>query len=190
MNAPAPGARRNAPGQNAEGVPHDLVLMAYVKEPYGLAGGLKLHVFSGDPLALQDFNEWWVAAPAAIPVWKKIAPESFGLRGGGYVAKFPGVADRDQAFALKGWQIAVARSAFAPSSEGEYYWADLIGLAVVNREGVVLGKVTDLLDLGPHHVFRVRGEGRPETLIPFVAAYVDKVDVAGGCITVDWGEDY
>jgi 16S rRNA processing protein RimM len=39
-------------------------------------------------------------------------------------------------------------------------------------------------------VFKVQGEGRPETLIPFVAVYVDKVDMAGGSITVDWGEDY
>ena len=181
MSAPAPGV---------DGVPQDLVLMAVVKEPYGLAGGIKLHVFSDDPLALQDFDEWWIAAPAAKPAWKKVVPEEFGLRGGGYVARLPGIDDRDRAFGLKGWQVAVARSAFAPSGEGEYYWADLIGLAVVNREGVVLGKVVDLLDLGPHQVFKVQGEGRPETLIPFVAVYVDKVDVAGGSITVDWGEDY
>jgi 16S rRNA processing protein RimM len=181
MSAPAPGV---------DGVPQDLVLMAVVKEPYGLAGGIKLHVFSDDPLALQDFDEWWIAAPAPKPAWKKVVPEEFGLRGGGYVARLPGIDDRDRAFGLKGWQIAVARSAFAPSGEGEYYWADLIGLAVVNREGVVLGKVVDLLDLGPHQVFKVKGEGRPETLIPFVAVYVDKVDMAGGSITVDWGEDY
>jgi 16S rRNA processing protein RimM len=190
VNAPAPGAKDDASVTSAEGVPQDLVLMAVVKEPYGLAGGIKLHVFSDDPLALQDFDEWWIAAPAAKPAWKKVVPVNFGLRGGGYVATLPGIADRDQAFALKGWQIAVARSAFAPSGEDEYYWADLIGLAVVNREGVELGKVTDLLDLGPHQVFKVQGEGRPETLIPFVAVYVDKVDVAGGRITVDWGEDY
>jgi 16S rRNA processing protein RimM len=179
----------SAPAPGADGVPQDLVLMAVVKEPYGLAGGVKLHVFSDDPLALQQFDQWWMSAPTSKPVWSKVVPAEFGLRGGGYVAMLPGISDRDRAFGLRGWHIAVARSAFAPGGDDEYYWADLIGLSVVNREGVILGKVVDLLDLGPHQVFKVQADGR-EILIPFVAQYVDKVDVAGACITVDWGEDY
>ncbi len=180
MSAPAPGA---------DGVPQDLVLMAVVKEPFGLTGRVKLHVYSDDPLALQQFGEWWIASPGEKPAWVKVVPEEFVLRGGGYVAKLPGLEDRDQAFARRGWQIAVARSAFAPAGEDEYYWSDLIGLEVMNREGLCLGKVTDLLDLGPHQVFKVQGRER-ETLIPFVAQYVDRVDVAGGRLQVDWGEDY
>jgi 16S rRNA processing protein RimM len=69
---------------------------------------------------------------------------------------------------------------------------------VVNREGALLGTVTDLLDTGAHSVLRVR---RPdaaagasldesERLIPFVAAYIDDVNLAERRITVDWGLDY
>ena len=82
---------------------------------------------------------------------------------------------------------ARASSSRAPASRrpaaDEFYWVDLIGLAVVNREGVALGTVVGLLDTGPHSVLRVAAErtaeGGEERLIPFVAAYVDTVDLAG-----------
>ena len=78
----------------------------------------------------------------------------------------------------------------------EFYWADLIGLEVVNRDGVVLGEVVGLIDTGPHSVLRVApagaGEGAAaeERLIPFVSAYVDTVDLAARRIVVDWGLDF
>jgi 16S rRNA processing protein RimM len=72
--------------------------------------------------------------------------------------------------------------------ENEFYWSDLIGLKAVNREGVELGRVDSLMETGAHDVLVVKGTR--EHLIPFVAAFVGKVDVAGGTIEVDWGEDY
>lgn len=163
--------------------------MAVVGEPYGLTGRVKLHVFSDDPLSLAGFRRWWLGRPGADPGWSEVVPEEFVLRGGGHVAKLPGIDDRDMAFARKGWQIAVARSEFAPSGENEYYWSDLIGQKVTNREGVLLGEVAEILDLGPHQVLKVQGGAR-EVLIPFVAQYVDAVDLGGAGIRVDWGEDY
>ena len=72
---------------------------------------------------------------------------------------------------------------------------DLVGLAVVNREGVSLGQVSDLMATGPQQVLVVHetpaGADKPvERLIPFVAAYVDTVDVAARQIVVDWQPDY
>ena len=170
-------------------VPTDLVLMAHVKEPFGLTGRLKLHVYSGDLDALGRFKAWWWAGPADKPAWARVVPEEFVERGGSVIAKLPGIADRDAAFARKGWQIAVARSEFSPAAEGEYYWSDLVGLRVVNRDAVPLGRVTELMDLGPHQVLRVMQDER-EILIPFVVQYVDRVDTAAGEIVVDWGLDY
>jgi 16S rRNA processing protein RimM len=61
---------------------------------------------------------------------------------------------------------------------------------VLNRQGESLGTVTGLLDTGPHSVLQVQSPGADERLIPFVAAYVDDVNVAARTITVDWGLDY
>ncbi|MBL8384103.1 MAG: 16S rRNA processing protein RimM [Burkholderiales bacterium] len=165
------------------------MLMAVVGEPYGLTGRVKLHVYSDDRRSLAGFRRWWMAAPGAGAGWVPVAPEECAVRGEACVAKLPGVDDRDQAFARKGWRVAVARSEFAPSGENEYYWADLIGKKVINRDGVELGSVSGLLDLGPHEVLKVAAVAG-EILIPFVARYVDAVDLGGGVIRVDWGVDY
>lgn len=180
-----------APGgiAGAESAPADLVLMAHVREPFGLTGRVKLHVYSDQLAALAAFKTWWLAGPDGRPAWIKVVPEECVERGGSVVAKLPGVDDRDRAFARKGWQIAVPRSEFPSDQDDGFYWSDLVGLIVSNRDGVVLGKVTDLMDLGPHHVLRV-GDGGREVLIPFVAQYIDRVDIAGGAIVVDWGLDY
>mgnify|MGYP006203679581 CR=1 FL=1 len=54
----------------------------------------------------------------------------------------------------------IARSSFPTADENEFYWVDLIGLDVVNREGQPLGKVVDLLDTGPHCVLRCEASAR------------------------------
>ena len=114
--------------------------------------------------------------------------------GDAVVAHFDGVDDRGLAERLRGARIHIARADFPPTDDpDEFYWVDLIGLSVVNREGVVLGVVEDLLPTGPHAVLCLRdgtGEQAVERLIPFVSAYVDAVDLAARRITVDWQPDY
>ena len=115
------------------------------------------------------------------------------------VAKLKGMDDRTPAEALRGARIFLPRSSFPAASTDEYYWVDLIGLNVVNREGVSLGCVRDLMATGPQSVlcveYVVPAEGDAaavvaERMIPFVSVYVDKVDIAGKLITVDWQPDY
>lgn len=119
--------------------------------------------------------------------------------GDGVVAQVEGVQSRNEAEALRGARLFVARSSFPTAGEDEFYWVDLIGLTVVNRQGETLGTVVGLLDTGPHSVLRLAPSevgmpvGAPQTeerLIPFVAAYVDDVSLARKRITVDWGLDY
>ena len=109
------------------------------------------------------------------------------------VASAQEVPDRNAAEALKGARIFIARSSFPTPDEGEYYWVDLIGLAVVNREGVELGTVTDLMATGPQQVLVIgyEADGKAqERMIPFVDAYVDEVNLQAKRITVDWQPDY
>jgi 16S rRNA processing protein RimM len=99
---------------------------------------------------------------------------------------------------LRGARIFLPRSSFPAASKDEYYWVDLIGLNVVNREGVALGCVRDLMATGPNSVLCVEyaasqedgSTTTAERMIPFVSVYVDTVDIAGKCITVDWQPDY
>jgi 16S rRNA processing protein RimM len=109
------------------------------------------------------------------------------------VASAHEVDDRSAAEALKGARIFIPRSSFPTAAEGEFYWVDLLGLDVVNREGVVLGQVHDLLSTGPQTVLVLSSlqNGKPlERMIPFVSQFVDGVDLPGRRITVDWQADY
>ena len=80
------------------------------------------------------------------------------------------------------------RGAFPAAQENEYYWADLIGLKVVNEQDEDLGTVSRVFGTGANDVLVVKNER--ERLIPFIGEVVKKVDLAGRVIRVDWGSDY
>ena len=145
------------------------------------------------------------AQKAALAAPLPFALHVKGVRdqGDALVCTAPEIADRDAAEALKGVRVFVSRAAFPAPDDDEFYWIDLIGLSVVNRDDAALGQVIGLIDTGPHCVLRVKpasaeGEGgdapaepaADERLIPFVEAYVDSVDIASRRIVVDWGVDY
>ena len=83
--------------------------------------------------------------------------------------------------------MAVPRS-LLPKTEREFYWADLVGLKVVNLQGHDLGAVQGLLATGANDVLEVKGDCH--RLIPFIGQVIAEVDLASGVIRVDWGEDF
>lgn len=171
--------------------PADAVEVGRVIGAWGIKGWFKVLPFAADPQALFSTKRWYLRPPEgpglAPPPLLRVTHSR--EHGGMVVAGAQEVADRRAAEALKGARVFVARSSFPTAGSDEYYWVDLIGCAVVNREGVALGSVVDLIDTGAHSVLRV-GQGEDERLIPFVAAYVDDVDLAGRRISVDWGLDF
>jgi 16S rRNA processing protein RimM len=103
------------------------------------------------------------------------------------------VDDRGAADALRGARIFVPKSGFPAAQKDEYYWVDLIGLDVINREGQRLGLVRDLLSTGPQTVLVIDDIQEAQTverMIPFVAAYIDDVNLTERRILVDWQPDY
>jgi len=144
--------------------------------------------------------------PAVVPAHKTpaqkaalAAPLPFALnvqgvrdQGDAIVATAPEIADRDAAEAMKGVRVFVSRATFPRAGDGEFYWIDLIGLSVFNRDAVALGDVVGLIDTGPHCVLRIQpaDPAAEERLVPFVEAFVDSVDLSGRRIVVDWGLDY
>ncbi|MEP6970737.1 MAG: ribosome maturation factor RimM, partial [Betaproteobacteria bacterium] len=112
---------------------------------------------------------------------------------GSVVATAHGVDDRNGAESLRGSRVFVRRSSFPSTDAEEFYWVDLIGLDVFNREGESLGKVSELIQNAAQAVLVMQytdGDKLCERMIPFVAAHVDAVDLAAGHITVDWQADY
>jgi 16S rRNA processing protein RimM len=174
------------------GLPADAVEVGRVLGAWGIKGWIKVQPFAADPQALFSTKRWHLqraegAVAAAMPPLLRVTQAR--EHGGFVVAGVQEVPDRNAAEALKGARVFVARSSFPTAGADEYYWVDLIGCSVVNREGVELGTVADLLDTGAGSVLRVV-LADSERLIPFVAAYVDDVDLASRRIRVDWGTDF
>jgi len=163
----------------------DWVVMGRIAAPFGIKGWVKVQPFSEDPGTLMDFESWRVGRGEQQTHYSVEAVQDHGKA---LVAKLVGIDDRDAAFALRGQEISVAKSALPPPEENEFYWSDLIGLKVINRQGIELGRVDSLMESGTNDLLVVKGTR--EYLIPFIAAFVGKVDLAGGQIEVDWGEDY
>ena len=184
--------------------PEDAVEVGRVLDAWGVKGWIKVRPFAADPQALFSSRRWFIKPPEEGGVKRPAAGTSYPplLRvseaknhGDLVVAQVKDVADRASAEALRGARVFVGRSSFPTAGPDEFYWVDLLGLAVVNRQGEALGSVAGLIDTGPHSVLRVAPAGaepgtESERLIPFVAAYVDDVSLDKRLITVDWGLDF
>jgi 16S rRNA processing protein RimM len=186
------------------GIPEDLVTVGYVSGAYVIAGWVRIKPFSADADALLGARRWWLSKADSNAELRDIDMLQAKSHGGDVVAQLMGVAGRDAAEALKGYQVQIARSHFPALSDDEFYWVDLIGLAVENLQGEPLGVVADLMDNGAHPILRVvkptlavdaaepgaKSVPPAEMLIPFVDHFVKTVDQAGKKITVDWEQDY
>lgn len=184
-------------GLEAADLPADAIEVGRIADAWGIKGWFKVLPFSADPEALFSSKRWYLQpAEKGAKTFSgtvRLAIKEAKEHSDSVVACAHDVPDRNAAEALRGARIFVPRSSFPTAAADEYYWVDLIGLAVVNREGVALGTVRELLSTGPQTVlvldYQDEGKAR-ERMIPFVAAYVDDVDLAARRITVDWQPDY
>jgi len=188
------------PLETAE-LPADAIEVGRIADAWGIKGWFKVLPHSASPEALFSTKRWYLLPPerpmkAAMP-WsgalllkiKEAKDHSDSV-----VATSLDIVDRNAAEALRGARVFVPRSSFPTAGQDEYYWVDLIGLDVYNREGESMGQVKELLSTGPQTVLVLTytdAEAKEaERMIPFVAAFIEAVDLPGRRITVDWQADY
>jgi 16S rRNA processing protein RimM len=178
-------------------LPADAIEVGRIADAWGIKGWFKVLPHSASPEALFSSKRWYLL-PTERGVKTFSGTALLRVReakehSDTVVAQAQEVDDRSAAEALKGARIFIPRSSFPTAGTDEFYWVDLIGLSVVNREGVELGRVKELLSTGPQTVLVIEYEetDKPaERMIPFVSAYVDAVDLAAKRIIVDWQPDY
>lgn len=186
------------PTLEAAELPADAIEVGRIADAWGIKGWFKVLPHSAEPEALFSSKRWFLQPPGApagrafrLPI--REAKEHSDC----IVASSEEVPDRNAAEALRGARVFVPRSSFPTAGDDEYYWVDLIGLDVVNREGVNLGVVRDLMATGPTSVLVLEYpvvedgvEKSAERMIPFVSAYIDEVDRQARRIVADWQPDY
>ncbi len=159
--------------------------MGRITAPFGVKGWVKVQPNTAAARNLLAYKSWWMEGDGD---WRSIAVAEAKVHGRTVVAKLEGCEDRDAAAALRGKLVAVPWAALPGTKSGEYYWADLIGLAVVNGAGQALGRIAGLLQTGANDVLVVAGER--ERLIPFIAAVIRDVDLPAGVVVVEWDADF
>jgi 16S rRNA processing protein RimM len=156
-----------------------------VGAPWGVKGWVHVDSYTDPPDGILEYREWVLRLGSGERVSRRLLdgrPHSDRL-----VARLEGIEDRDRAAALTGAVIEVDRAALPPTSEREYYQADLIGLPVRNLEDAELGKVGYFVDTPTGPMMVVQGER--EYWVPAVPKHLRKVDLAAGQILVDWPLD-
>lgn len=157
-----------------------LVCVARIGAAHGVRGAVKLWTFTEDPFAVQDYG----------PLVTRDGTRQFEVAHareakGHLVATLKGVTTRDEAERLNGLELYVARDKLPTAGEGEYYHADLIGLAAVTTAGEALGRVIAIHNFGAGDIIEIAPARGATMLLPFSNAVVPTVDLEGGRVVID-----
>jgi 16S rRNA processing protein RimM len=156
------------------------VLLGHIAGAHGIRGAVLVRSYTAEPAAIAGYGALETEDGSARYVLSVEGATAKGL-----ICRIAGVGDRTAAEALKGLALYVARDRLPPADAGEYYHADLIGLAVVSDAGVPLGAVVAVLNYGAGDILEVRPPGAKRTeLYPMTDAVVRSVDLAQGRIVL------
>lgn len=157
------------------------VCVAQFGAPHGVRGEVRLHTFTADPLSIKDYGTLESEDGAARFELKSVRPAR-----GHLVASLADVTDRDAAARLTNLRLYVPRERLPEPEAGEFYHADLIGLAVVESGGAALGTVVAVHNFGAGDLVEIApAQGGATVMLPFTETAVPSIDVAGGRIVVD-----
>ena len=148
---------------------------------FGVKGEVRLKSFTADPEAIADYG----------PLWTEDGSRSFTVEitrpvKNGFAARILGVATKEAADELRGTRLFADRDALPSLPDDEYYHADLIGLAVHDTGGRLLGRVTAVHNHGAGDLLEIAGPGlATPALLPFTLDAVPTIDLASGRIVAD-----
>ena len=161
------------------------VCVARIGAAHGVRGAVKLWTFTEDPLAVQSYG----------PLMTKDGTREFEIANlreakDHLVATFKGVATRNDAEKLNGIELYVPREKLPATDDGEYYHADLIGLAAVNAADEPLGRVVGIHNFGAGDIIEIAPPKGATLLLPFSNAVVPTVDIAAGRVVIELPQEF
>ncbi|MFM2483200.1 ribosome maturation factor RimM [Celerinatantimonas sp. YJH-8] len=167
----------------------EVVIVGRLGAVYGIKGWLKINSFTEEAEAIFDYPHWLVGQDGQ---WREVEMTDWRRHNSSLIAKLKGYDIREQSQALTGQDIAVLAADLPELADDEFYWRDLLGMRVVNRQNYDLGQVIDLMETGSNDVLVVQANlkdafGKKERLIPFIESQmIDQIDREAQVITVDW----
>lgn len=159
----------------------DRIIVGSIAGSFGVHGEVRLKSFCTDPGAIADY------APLTTTDGTVFAQLILtGQTKGGFIARVDGITTKEQADALRGTELFAQRSTMPSLPDDEFYYADLIGLTVMDAGGETLGTVKNVMDHGAGDLLEIMVRGATDTLLlPFTKALVPTVDLDAKRIIVD-----
>ena len=167
-------------GERATSQAETKICVARIGAAHGVRGAVKLWTFTEDPLAVKTYGPLSTRDGARVFEVAQLRQAKDHL-----VATFKGVTTRSEAERLNGIELYVAREKLPATDEGEYYHADLIGLAAVTIAGAPLGRVVAVHNFGAGDIIEIAPASGPTMLLPFTNAVVPTVDLANGRVVIE-----
>jgi 16S rRNA processing protein RimM len=156
------------------------ICIARIGAAHGVRGAVKLWTFTEDPLAVLRYG------PLATRDGARQFVVTHAREAKGHlVATLKGIATLDDAERLNGIELYIAREKLPATGEGEYYHADLIGLAAVSAADEPLGRVTAIHNFGAGDIIEIAPPHGAAMLLPFTNAVVPTVDLAAGRVVIE-----
>ena len=168
------------------------IRLGSINGSHGIRGWVRVFSHTDPMEAILDYSPWVLRKGREV---KEVTVSEGRLSGKRLIARLADVESRDIADALSGYEIHVAREALLELERGNYYWFQLEGLAVRNREGTVFGRIDHMLETGANDVMVVKPTessiDNQDRLIPYVMEeVVAEVNQEAGEVVVDWQVDY
>ena len=145
--------------------------MGRVQRTHGTGGYVRVQSYSGETAHFAGLPEVFLE-----PGFVARAVEDVQVVSGGVLLKLRGVDGKEEAEAIRGAVLWVARASAAPLAAGEFYAGDLCGCEV-RRAGAIVGTVLAFVEGGATDLLEVRGTRGETFLVPFVDEYVGEVSV-------------
>jgi 16S rRNA processing protein RimM len=162
---------------------NNLIAVGKISGTHGIRGQLRLHSYSGNLESLQAAKNVLLRFPAGVT--QQIQLKRAAYHSGKFLLTLDGFDSIEKAQELVGCELLLQRDQLPTPDADEYYWQDLLGLAVVTTEGRELGIIKDILETGANDVYLVRDEAtRHEYLIPAIASVIASVNLQTGCMTI------
>lgn len=153
---------------------------------HGLQGWVKVESFTRPR---EQIGEYQTVLVGKRGIWKQVRIEEHKTQGRNLLIRLGKCKSREAAEPVIGVDIAIEHGQLTGLSEGEYYWIDLIGLSVVNLQGIELGTIGRIIETGANDVIVVQS-GQAEILIPWIPDVVRNVNLEERLTVVDWQQDY
>ncbi|MDB6097270.1 MAG: rimM [Francisellaceae bacterium] len=163
----------------------DWVAVGRIGAPYGIKGAFHVQSFTMPASNLLNHKEWFIDYKNEKKIF---IPLDLKTHGKDLVARLELFTSPESVRELVNSLIYIPADRLPSLKEGEYYWAQLIGLTVINQDGITLGIVNNLLATGSNDILVVKGER--ERLLPYLDDYVLEIDINKRIMKVDWDPEF